>query len=102
MLQQLLDIERVLGRIRHPEIQGYTSRPADLDILYYGDRIIDTATLTVPHPRLHLRRFALAPLCEVAPEYVHPVMQMTQIELLQQCPDNSIVREITTQQDEMI
>jgi 2-amino-4-hydroxy-6-hydroxymethyldihydropteridine diphosphokinase len=102
MLRQLLDIERELGRIRHPEIQGYTSRPADLDLLYYGDRIINTAVLTVPHPRLHLRRFALVPLCEVAPEYVHPVLQMTQIELLQQCPDESIVREITTQQDEMI
>ena len=102
MLRQLLDIERELGRIRHPEIQGYTSRPADLDLLYYGDRIINTAVLTVPHPRLHLRRFALVPLCEVAPEYIHPVLQMTQIELLHQCPDESIVREITTQQDEMI
>ena len=92
LLQQLLDIERELGRVRHPEALGYTSRTADLDLLYYGDCIINTERLTVPHPRLHLRRFALVPMCEVAPEWVHPVLGMTQEELLQQCPDDSIVR----------
>lgn len=95
LLSELLEIERELGRVRHPEHSGYTSRTADLDLLYYGDRIINTTALTVPHPRLHLRRFALLPLCEVAPDFVHPVLQMTQTELLQQCPDDSMVREIS-------
>ena len=94
MLQQLLDIEKELGRVRHPEIQGYTSRTADLDILYYGTRVIQTDTLTVPHPRLHLRRFALVPLCEVAPDFEHPIFKKTQEELLEQCPDECIVREM--------
>ena len=92
MLRELLAIEAELGRVRHPENEGYTSRTADLDILYYGQRVIVTPTLTVPHPRLHLRRFALMPLCEVAPELMHPVFQVTQRELLHRCTDQSIVR----------
>ena len=100
LLQELLAIEKDLGRVRHPEIEGYTSRTADLDLLYYGNRVIHSATLIVPHPRLHLRRFALVPLCEVAPDLVHPVLQMTQTELLQQCPDDAVVREITMDKTE--
>ena len=92
MLRQLLAIEAELGRVRHPETEGYTSRTADLDILYYGQRVIVTPPLTVPHPRLHLRRFALMPLCEVVPELMHPVFQVTQRELLHRCTDQSIVR----------
>lgn len=92
MLRELLAIEAELGRVRHPEKEGYTSRTADLDILYYGQRVIVTPTLTVPHPRLHLRRFALMPLCEVVPELMHPVFQVTQRELLHRCTDQSIVR----------
>jgi 7,8-dihydro-6-hydroxymethylpterin-pyrophosphokinase len=86
--------------VRHPDRQGYASRTADLDILYFGNRIINTETLTVPHPRLHLRRFALEPLCEVNPGFVHPTLQMTQVELLQLCPDNSVVRVIKPNNDE--
>ena len=100
LLRELLAIEKDLGRVRHPEIEGYTSRTADLDLLYYGDRVIHSATLAVPHPRLQLRRFALVPLCEVAPDFVHPVLQMTQTELLQQCPDDAVVREITMDKTE--
>ena len=92
MLRELLAIETELGRVRHPEKEGYTSRTADLDILYFGQRVIVTPILTVPHPRLHLRRFALMPLCEVAPELMHPVFQVTQRELLHRCTDQSIVR----------
>jgi len=102
LLQQLLDIERELGRIRHPEIQGYTSRTADLDLLYFGHRVINTDILTVPHPRLHLRRFALVPMCEVAPEWVHPIFGRTQQELLQQCPDECVVRGMELKNDEIL
>ena len=98
LLQQLLDIERELGRVRHPEIEGYASRTADLDVLYYGDHVICTETLIVPHPRLHLRRFALVPMCEVAPDFVHPVLQLTQAELLQHCPDEGLVRRLENEE----
>ena len=92
MMQQLLGIERELGRVRHPETEGYTSRTADLDILYYGSRIVVTDGLTIPHPRLHKRRFALLPLCEMVPQFVHPAFKLTQTELLERCPDTSEVR----------
>ena len=94
MMRQLLDIEAELGRVRHPEAGGYTSRTADLDILYYGSRIVLTDSLTIPHPRLHQRRFALLPLCELVPEFVHPAFNMTQNELLKRCFDFSEVRKI--------
>ena len=100
LLKELLEIERELGRERHSEIEGYTSRTADLDILYYGNRIILTDILTVPHPRLHRRRFALLPLCEVAPDLVHPVFGLTQSELLKRCPDTLMVRKIDMVQKE--
>ena len=99
LLQQLLVIEMELGRVRHPEIQGYSSRTADLDLLYYGSRVIQTEKLTVPHPRLHLRRFALVPLCEVAPDFKHPVFKLTQKELLGQCTDDCIVREMLLEEN---
>ena len=102
LMQHLLDIERELGRIRHPEAKGYTSRTADLDLLYYGQRVVNTERLTVPHPRLHLRRFALVPMCEVAPDWEHPVLEMTQEELLLHCPDDSVVRERATKNVEII
>ena len=96
LLRELLDIEHELGRVRHPEIEGYTSRVVDLDILYFGNRVICSNTLVVPHPRLHLRRFALLPLCEVVPDLVHPIFGLTQIELLDRCPDTLVVRKLET------
>ena len=94
LMEQLLDIEAELGRVRHPEIEGYTSRTVDLDVLYYGNRVMATKRLTVPHPRLHLRRFALVPLCDLIPDFIHPVLGLSQQELLAQCPDQGIVREL--------
>ena len=94
MMLQLLGIEAELGRVRHPEAEGYTSRSVDLDILYFGSRVLRTDWVTIPHPRMHLRRFALLPLCELVPDMVHPVLHLTQTELLKQCPDDSVVRKI--------
>jgi len=91
MMSQLLEIEIKLGRVRDSKTEGYASRPIDLDILYYGDRVINTAQVTIPHPRLHLRRFALLPLCELMPDFIHPVFQQTQSVLLKNCPDKSVV-----------
>ena len=94
LLQQLLEIEKELGRVRHPEVEGYTSRTVDLDILYFGSRIVLTDSLTIPHPRLHQRRFALLPLCEMMPQFVHPAFDLTQTELLRRCLDFSEVRKM--------
>lgn len=100
LLTELLEIESELGRVRHPELSGYCSRTADLDILYYGTHVLHSETLTIPHPRLHLRRFALVPMCEVASELKHPVFGMTQMELLEHCPDVGIVRLLPSQKHE--
>lgn len=83
LMDELLSIEHELGRVRHPEKKGYSSRTVDLDILYYGDQIIRTEKVTVPHPRLHLRRFALEPLCELVPDFLHPEFNLSQKQLLE-------------------
>jgi 2-amino-4-hydroxy-6-hydroxymethyldihydropteridine diphosphokinase len=72
LLKILLNIEQELGRLRE---ERWGSRTIDIDILFYGDEIIDEPELTVPHPQLHKRRFTLEPLAEIAPQLVHPVMQ---------------------------
>lgn len=83
LMDALLKIEAELGRVRHLEIKGYCSRTVDLDILYYGDKIINTEKVIAPHPRLHLRKFALMPLCEVIPDFLHPVFNLSQTQLLE-------------------
>ena len=69
----------------------YASRPIDIDILFFGTLVLDTPLLTVPHPRLPQRRFALLPLCDIAPALVHPVLHQTVADLLAACPDASEV-----------
>ena len=70
LLDRLLDVERTLGRLRDGERWG--PRVIDLDLLLYGDLVVEEPGLVVPHPRLHERRFALEPLAELAPEAVVP------------------------------
>ena len=70
LLDELLEIERELGRVRDGRRDG--PRAIDLDLLLYGDETIDEPGLTVPHPRLHERRFALEPLADLDPELVVP------------------------------
>ena len=67
-------------------------RLIDIDILLYGNEIIDTPALQVPHPRMHLRRFVLQPLAEIAPDVQHPVSHLSIAELLARTPDKSAVR----------
>ena len=74
-------IESKLGRTLH---ERNAPRPLDIDILFYGDQIIKTPKLVIPHPRLEERDFVLVPLAEIAPELVHPVSSKTIRELLQE------------------
>ncbi len=85
------ETERGLGR--DPELKR-VSRPMDLDMLFYGRRIIDTPQLTVPHPRLHERRFVLAPMAELAPDWVHPHFEQTIQALLDRLRDTHHVRKL--------
>ncbi|MDD4085895.1 MAG: 2-amino-4-hydroxy-6-hydroxymethyldihydropteridine diphosphokinase [Bacteroidales bacterium] len=89
LLEKLLAIELQLGRVRTNA--QYSSRAIDLDLLYYSSIHFETRLLEIPHPRLHLRRFTLMPLSEIAPDFVHPVLKKTQLELLELLQDNSKV-----------
>ncbi len=91
LLKELLAIEAELGRTRNENHKGYESRPIDLDIIYIDDLINEDDDLILPHPRLHLRRFVLMPLCEISPDYVHPILKETNSSLLEKCEDNSEV-----------
>lgn len=90
LLQKLMEIEQQLGRKR--EKPEYTDRTADLDILFYNDEVIHTASLQVPHPRLQLRKFVLIPLTEIAAEFIHPVFHKTIAKLLETCSDHLDVK----------
>ena len=88
VMESLILIEEELGRTRKLGTDvGYQSRTIDLDILYYDDKVIQEAQLEIPHPRLHLRRFTLLPLVEIAEHLKHPIFQHTQLELLASCQD---------------
>ncbi len=89
LLEACLEVERGMGRVRTVK-DG--PRTIDVDLLLYGQKRRDTGGLVLPHPRMHLRRFVLVPLCEIAPQAVHPVLGTTASELLARCPDHSEVR----------
>jgi 2-amino-4-hydroxy-6-hydroxymethyldihydropteridine diphosphokinase len=88
LMARLLRIEYALGRTR--EI-AMAPRTIDLDLLFYPNETSDTQFLTLPHPSLHLRRFVLVPLNELAPSLVHPILNKTIGELLLDLDDNSTV-----------
>ena len=79
LLHRLLEIERGMGRSRG---DGWKPRPIDLDLLFFGDQVHSSDELVVPHPMLHERLFVLQPLAELAPDFVHPTLQMTVAGLL--------------------
>jgi 2-amino-4-hydroxy-6-hydroxymethyldihydropteridine diphosphokinase len=92
LLQQIHVIEDSLGRTR---VAGqYTARTIDIDILLFGNRIIHTPDLTIPHPRMAERMFVLQPLAELFPDGVHPVLQLTIKQLKAQCADRLQVTKI--------
>ena len=81
VMKELLAIESELGRERSADVR-YTARPIDLDILFVGSEVIDRPGLTVPHPRVHQRAFALAPTADIAPGLVHPLLGRPVLDLL--------------------
>ncbi|TVQ56398.1 MAG: 2-amino-4-hydroxy-6-hydroxymethyldihydropteridine diphosphokinase [Phycisphaerales bacterium] len=88
LLEVCLAIERQFGRIRDQEIR-WGPRTLDLDLLLYGEQIIDEPGLTVPHPHLHERRFVLEPLMMIGPELVHPIRNETVAEMWSRLTDRS-------------
>jgi 2-amino-4-hydroxy-6-hydroxymethyldihydropteridine diphosphokinase len=89
LLAGILDIEREMGRRR---VQKKGPRTLDIDILLFGNSIIQTKGLTIPHPAMHERRFVLEPLAEIAPEARHPVIKRTVRELRDALPPGQAVR----------
>lgn len=83
------EIERALGR---PEDRRGGPRTMDLDMLFYGTRLIQEVGLILPHPRLHLRRFVLVPMVELDPHWRHPVLEQTMTALLERVADPHAVR----------
>ena len=80
LLKNLLDIEHILGRERKKK---WDSRTIDLDILLYGQEVIEKENLKVPHPLMHVRRFVLEPMVELAPDLIHPVLGKSMAGLLE-------------------
>jgi 2-amino-4-hydroxy-6-hydroxymethyldihydropteridine diphosphokinase len=91
LLHQLNVIEEKLGRVRMKEDQ-YADRTMDIDILFFNSDIIESDSLIIPHPRLHLRLFVLKPLLEITHNFQHPVFQKTIEALFLQCEDTLSVR----------
>ncbi len=84
ILKIINEIEEKLGRVRYAK---WHSRIIDIDILYYANDIIDTEKLKVPHPENQNRKFVLVPMSEIAPDFIHPVLKLSQKEMLENCSD---------------
>ncbi len=92
LLAVLLEVEVLMGRTR---VAGrMDSREIDIDILLYDDKVVHGSDLVIPHPRLHLRKFALMPLNDLIPETLHPVLHKTIGYLLSHCEDPLAVRKV--------
>jgi 2-amino-4-hydroxy-6-hydroxymethyldihydropteridine diphosphokinase len=81
----------MLGRRRE---EKWGSRTIDIDILFYGNEIIEDENLQVPHPELHNRRFTLEPLAEIAPGLLHPVLKKTILDVKNELKDSLIVKKL--------
>lgn len=91
LLDELQRIETEVFRRKRDVPQG--PRTMDLDILFFDDLVISDVRLTIPHPRLHQRRFVLVPLCEIAPDLVHPLICSSVKEILESLPgEERVVR----------
>ncbi len=89
ILQKILAIEKLMGRKR--EIK-WGSRIIDIDILFYGQEVIDEPGLQIPHPELHKRMFTLIPMSEIAPDFIHPVLGKSIFQLKSELNSDLIVK----------
>lgn len=93
LLETLLEIERNMGRVR---TEKWGPRVIDIDILFFDQRVINSPSLTIPHPGIPDRRFTLVPLNEMVPEFRHPVSKKSVHTMLHECNDQSPVEKIVT------
>ncbi|MGD1893194.1 MAG: 2-amino-4-hydroxy-6-hydroxymethyldihydropteridine diphosphokinase [Cyclobacteriaceae bacterium] len=84
LLKVLLAIEKKIGKVK---VGKWRERLIDIDLLYYDNRLVRTPQLTLPHPEIQNRRFTLAPLVELIPDEMHPMLLRTQRQLLESTPD---------------
>ncbi len=84
LLEWLHRIENRHGRKRLPEQPRWGARTLDLDIIAMGEKTIETKTLSIPHPMMHKRLFVLYPLCDIDPNWQHPLLKVTAEQLMQQ------------------
>ena len=91
VLEVAMKIELDMGRKRSLS-KTWEARSIDIDILYFDRQVVHTTNLIIPHPRLHLRNFVLYPLNDIAPQFLHPVLNKSSTELLNECKDVLKVR----------
>ncbi len=84
LLELTQDIEQKMGRVKEVK---WGERLIDIDILYYGDSVVDQGDLQIPHPEIKNRRFTLVPLVEIASDFIHPQLMISQEEMLKACED---------------
>jgi len=84
LLEETMQAEREIGRIRRLK---WDSRVIDIDIIFFNNEVVTLPHLKIPHPQMQHRRFVLAPLQEVVPGWMHPILQLTVEQLLEACPD---------------
>jgi 2-amino-4-hydroxy-6-hydroxymethyldihydropteridine diphosphokinase len=90
LLVKVQSIEQELGRTR---VEKWGERSIDIDIIYFGNKIIDSSNLIIPHQHLTERKFVLIPLTEVSPEFIHPLLQKSNAQLLKECMDTLSINE---------
>lgn len=92
LLAEIMNIEKVMGRVRH---EKWGERLIDIDILYFEKQIINKDELIVPHPGIPERKFTLIPLVELAPEFINPVTNKSNKEMLDELHDQSVITKLT-------